>query len=104
MIGFALRVGALLAIGVAVTYWLYVLAVRKRWAFAGIGAFLVAWGAWVYAPANANSGWAWKEGWNEGSAAANKAVSAFFPSRGDYDATAVPPERCYWAFHTTAIL
>lgn len=104
MIGFALRVGALLAIGVAVTYWLYVLALRKRWVFAGIGALLVAWGAWVYAPANAGRGWAWRDGWNEGSAAANKAVSAFFPSRGDYDAPAVPPGRCYWAFHTSAIL
>jgi hypothetical protein len=104
VIGFALRVGALLAVGVAGTYWLYVLAVRKRWVFAGIGAVLVAWGAWVYAPENAGAGWAWQEGWNEGSAAANKAVSAFFPSRGDYDAPIVPQGRCYWAFHTAAIL
>ena len=80
MIGFALRVGVLLVAGVAGTYWLYVLAVRKRWAFAGIGALLVVWGAWVYAPENAGRGWALQEGWNEGSAAANKAVSAFFPS------------------------
>ena len=103
MMGFALRVGILLVVGVAGTYWLYVLAVRRRWAFAGIGALLVLWGAWVYAPANAGRTWAWMEGWNEGSAAANKAVSAFFPSRGDYDAPSVP-QRGYWAFHTVAIL
>ena len=104
MIGFALRVGALLLVGVAGTYWLYVLAVRKGWIFAGLGAVLVAWGAWVYAPANAGAGWKWREGWNEGSAAANKAVSAFFPSRGDYDAVGAVPGRGYWAFHTVAIL
>ena len=104
MIGFAFRVGVLLVAGLVGTYWLYVLAVRKRWAFAGLGAVLVVWGAWVYAPESAGAGWAWREGWNEGSAAANKAVSAFFPSRGDYDAPIVPPGRCYWAFHTAAIL
>lgn len=104
MMGFAFRVGALLLVGVAGTYWLYVLAVRKRWVFAGLGALLVVWGAWVYAPEKAGAGWAWKEGWNEGSAAANKAVSAFFPSRGDYDATVVTAGRGYWAFHTVAIL
>lgn len=105
-----MRVLVLLAAGVAGTYLLFVLAVRKRWAFAGIGALLVAWGAWVYAPENAGREWTWQEGWNEGSAAANKAVSAFFPSRGDYDAPGisaergVSPGRGYWAFHTLAIL
>lgn len=104
MIGFAFRVGVLLLVGVAGTYWLYVLAVRKRWIFASLGAVLVVWGAWVYAPENAGAEWKWEEGWNEGSAAANKAVSAFFPSRGDYDSVGAAPGRGYWAFHTVAIL
>lgn len=72
--------------------------------FVALGILLVAWGAWVYAPANMGRGWAWRDGWGEGSAAANKSVSAFFPSRGDYDSTVVPPGRGYWAFHTVAIL
>ena len=104
MTGFAVRVGVLFLAGAAGTYWLYVLAVRKRWLFAAFGALLVAWGTWVYAPANTDVRWTMRDGWGAGSAAANKSMSAFFPSRGDYDASFVPKGRGYWAFHTIAIM